>query len=95
LAKVFRDSASPEVAATYLEQVYRQEVSSMLPSVQTPSLVLHYRRDRLIQFSGGMELAAGLPHATLVALDGRVHLPDAADLDVIQKAVVEHVRQHA
>ncbi len=95
LAKVFRDSASPEVAATYLEHIYEQEVSALLPSVETPALVLHYRGDRLIQFSGGQELAAGLPHATLLALDGRVHLPDAADLDVIEAAIVEHVRRHA
>ena len=95
LAKVFRDSASPEVAATYLEHVYLQEVSTLLPSIEAPALVLHYRRDRLIQFRGGQELAAGLPHATLVALDGRVHLPDAADLDVIENAVVEHIRKHA
>lgn len=95
LAKVFRDSASPEVAATYLEQVYSQDVSALLPSLEAPALVLHYRRDRLIQFRGGQELASGLPHATLVTLDGRVHLPDAADLDVIQTAVVEHIRRHA
>ena len=95
LAKVFRESASPEVAAAYLEQIYLQDVSALLPSVEPPALVLHYRGDRLISFRGGQELAAGLPHATLLALDGRVHLPDAADLDVIETAVVEHIRQHA
>jgi DNA-binding SARP family transcriptional activator/pimeloyl-ACP methyl ester carboxylesterase len=95
LAKVFRDSASPEVAAAYLEHIYLQEVSALLPAIETPTLVLHYRRDRLIQFSGGQELASGLPHATMLALDGRVHLPDAADLDVIEHAVADHIRQHA
>ena len=95
LAKVFRDSASPEVAAAYLEHVYLQDVSGLLPSIEAPALVVHYRGDRLIGFRGGQELAAGLPRATLMALDGRVHLPDAADLDVIEGAVVDHVRQHA
>jgi DNA-binding SARP family transcriptional activator/pimeloyl-ACP methyl ester carboxylesterase len=94
-AKVFRDSATPEVAAAYLEQIYLQEVGHLLPSVEVPALVLHYRGDRLIRFGGGQELAGGLPHARLVALDGRVHLPDAADLDVIQNAVAEHIKQHA
>ena len=91
LAKVFRDSASAEVAAAYLETLYPQDVSALLPEIEAPSLVLHYRGDRLIDFSGGQDLAAGLPHATMLALDGRVHLPDAADLDVIEKAIVEHV----
>ncbi len=91
LAKVFRDSASAEVAAAYLETLYPQDVSALLPEIEAPSLVLHYRGDRLIDFSGGQDLAAGLPRATMLALDGRVHLPDAADLDVIEKAIVEHV----
>jgi DNA-binding SARP family transcriptional activator/pimeloyl-ACP methyl ester carboxylesterase len=95
MAEAFRDSASAEVAAAYLEHLYPQDVSDLLPDIEQPSLVLHYRGDRLISFGGGQHLAAGLPNATLVALDGRVHLPDAADLDTIQKAIVEHVRRHA
>ncbi len=95
LAKVFRDSAAPEVAAAYLETMYDQDVTPLLPAIRTPTLVLHYRSDRLIQFRGGQDLATGLPNATLVPLDGRVHLPDAADLDTIEQAIVSHVRQHA
>jgi pimeloyl-ACP methyl ester carboxylesterase len=95
LAKVFRDSAEPEVAASYLEATYEYDVSRLLPDIAAPTLVLHYRGDRLIPFQGGLELAAGLPHATFLPLDGHVHLPDAADLDTIQHAVVGHVREHA
>jgi DNA-binding SARP family transcriptional activator/pimeloyl-ACP methyl ester carboxylesterase len=95
LAKVFRDSASPEVAASYLEHVYPLDVSPLLPEIGAPALVLHYRSDRLIRFRGGQQLATGLPHATLLALDGKVHLPDASDLDTIEQAIVEHVRRHA
>ena len=43
----------------------------------------------------GRTWLSGLPHATMLALDGRVHLPDAADLDVIEKAIVEHVLAHS
>ena len=95
LAKVFRDSASPEVAAAYLQEIYGQDVSSLLPEIETPALVLHYRSDRLIRFRGGRDLATGLPRATLLALDGKVHLPDAGDLDTIQRSIVEHVRRNA
>lgn len=95
LAKVFRDSADPEVAASYLEHIYDQDVSDLLPQITTPALVLHYRSDRLIWFRGGQQIAAGLPNATFLPLDGRVHLPDAADLDMIQDAVVSHVHAHA
>jgi DNA-binding SARP family transcriptional activator/pimeloyl-ACP methyl ester carboxylesterase len=95
LAKVFRDSATPEVAAAYLETIYGQDVTPLLPEIETPTLVLHYRSDRLIRFRGGQDLTSGLPNATLVPLDGRVHLPDAADLDTIEQAIVAHVRRHA
>lgn len=94
LAKVFRDSAGPDVAATYLETLYDQDVSDLLPEIPAPALVLHYRSDRLIPFRAAQELAAGLPHATFLPLDGRVHLPDAADLDTIEEAIVSHVRRH-
>lgn len=94
LAKMFRDSADPEVAAAYLQSMYPQNVRHLLPEITTPALVLHYRSDRLIWFRGGQDLAAGLPHATFVPLDGRFHLPDAADLDTIEEAVVHHVRSH-
>ena len=95
LAKVFRESASPEVAASYLEATYPQDVSDLLPEIETPALVLHYRGDRLIGFRAGQELAAGLPNAVFLPLDGRVHLPDAKDLDTIEQAIVTHVSRHA
>ena len=95
LAKVFRDSAELEVAAGYLETIFDQDVTGLLPDIGAPSLVLHYRSDRLIPFVGGRDLASGLPNATFVALDGGVHLPDAADLDAIEQAIVAHVRRHA
>ncbi|MGH3331782.1 MAG: BTAD domain-containing putative transcriptional regulator [Nocardioidaceae bacterium] len=94
LARVFRESASPDVAADYLAAIYDQDVTSLLPTVRAPALVLHYRGDRLIPFRGGQDLASGLPNATLLPLDGRVHLPDAADLDQIEQAIVDHVRRH-
>jgi DNA-binding SARP family transcriptional activator/pimeloyl-ACP methyl ester carboxylesterase len=95
LAKVFRESASADVAADYLRSMYDQDVTGLLPSVAAPTLVLHYRRDRLIPVRGSQDLAAGLPHARFLPLDGRVHLPDAANLGQIEEAIVGHVRQHA
>ena len=94
LAKVFRDSATSEVASAYLESMYAQDVSALLPEITVPPLVLHYRKDRLIGFHGGQQLATGLPNATFLPLDGPVHLPDARDLDVIERSIVEHVRRH-
>ncbi len=91
LSQVFLESAGPDVAADYLASMYDHDVTDLLPDVEAPTLVLHYRGDRLIPFRGAQDLVAGLPDATLLPLDGSVHLPDAADLDQIQKAMVDHV----
>jgi pimeloyl-ACP methyl ester carboxylesterase len=95
LARVFRDSADPEVAAAYLEQVYTEDVGHLLGEIDAPALVVHYRGDRLVRFAGGRDLATRLPRATFLPLDGGVHLPDAQDLDTVEAAVVEHVLAHA
>ncbi|MGZ4745996.1 MAG: alpha/beta fold hydrolase [Oryzihumus sp.] len=92
LSDVFRESARPDVAADYLASLYEHNVVDRLPTVTAPALVLHYRGDRLIPFRGAQQLVAGLRNARLVVLEGRVHLPDANDLDQIQKNIVEHVR---
>lgn len=94
LSKVLRDSADAEVAASYLEAIYDQDVSLVLPEIQVPALVVHYRADRLIPFRGGQQMAAGLPRATFLPLDGNVHLPDAADLDLIEQSILRHVAEH-
>jgi DNA-binding SARP family transcriptional activator/pimeloyl-ACP methyl ester carboxylesterase len=95
LAEVFRDSAAPDVAADYLEALFTQDVSPLLREIEAPALVLHYRGDRLVGYGGGKALALGLPDATFLPLEGRVHLPDAKDLDTIERAILDHVRTHA
>jgi pimeloyl-ACP methyl ester carboxylesterase len=88
LASAMRDSAPPDVAAAYLEAVYETSVIDILHEVTTPALVLHYRRDRVIPFSGGRQLATGLPDARFLPLDGGYHLPDAEDLPRIVDAIL-------
>jgi DNA-binding SARP family transcriptional activator/pimeloyl-ACP methyl ester carboxylesterase len=89
LAAAMRDSAPAEVAAAYLEALFEASVADLLPRVSTPALVLHYRRDRVIPYGGGRQLATGLPNARFLSLDGAYHLPDAADLPRIVDAVTQ------
>lgn len=83
MAAVLRDCADREVAAGYLAAIYDADVSGLLPAVTAPALVLHYRGDRVIPYTGGLQLAEGLPNARLVTLEGRFHLPDTRDLGEI------------
>ena len=65
-----RASATPETAAALLAEVYACDVRSQLADVSAPTLVIHRRDDRAMPFAGARELAAGLPDAELLALDG-------------------------
>jgi pimeloyl-ACP methyl ester carboxylesterase len=49
-------------------------VTDALPRVQSPTLVLHCRDDAFAPFEMGQELAARIPGARLVPIDGKNHL---------------------
>ena len=70
-----RGSATPEVAAELLELVYATDVRELVPKLDVPALVINRRGDRAVPFELGRELAALLPGARFVPLEGREHLP--------------------
>jgi pimeloyl-ACP methyl ester carboxylesterase len=74
-AALQRASASPEFAARTLEAVYASDIRDLLPRVEAPALVLHRRGDRAIPHELGRDLAARLPNARLVTLEGSMHPP--------------------
>jgi pimeloyl-ACP methyl ester carboxylesterase/DNA-binding CsgD family transcriptional regulator len=87
LARYQRAAASPETAAALLELVYRNDVRAELPRVQVPTLVAHRRGDRAIPYRLGRELAAAIPGATLIPLDGSAHFPWIGDGASVARAL--------
>ncbi|MDZ4278848.1 MAG: adenylate/guanylate cyclase domain-containing protein [Dehalococcoidia bacterium] len=89
LGEWFARSTTPERflqrGAADDEQV--SEVSAILSRIQTPTLVLHRIADPSIPFAAGQKLAAGIPGARLVTLEGTGHLFCLGDYDPILKAV--------
>lgn len=83
-----REAAGAEEAARSLEAVYRFDVATRLAEVATPAVVLHRREDKAIPFELGRELAAGLPGASFVALDGADHYPWFGDSDAALRATL-------
>jgi class 3 adenylate cyclase len=57
------------------------DVRDVVPSVDIPTLVLHRRRDRLVNVRHGRWLAEHLPNARLVELEGDDHDPRYERLD--------------
>jgi pimeloyl-ACP methyl ester carboxylesterase/DNA-binding CsgD family transcriptional regulator len=87
LARYQRAAASPETAAALLELVYRNDVHTELEGVRAPTVVVHRRGDRAIPYECGRELAATIPRATLIPLDGSAHFPWAGDWRSVARAM--------
>jgi class 3 adenylate cyclase len=87
LARLQRESATTEMAARLLALVYEVDVSDLLPRLRVPTLVLHRRQDRAMPFRLGRELAALIPNARFVPLEGTIHLPWLGDADSALRAI--------
>lgn len=67
-------SASPEAAARRVEVLSEIDVAALLAEVKAPTLVLHCREDGVAPFASGEEIAAAIPDARLVPLEGANHM---------------------
>jgi class 3 adenylate cyclase/pimeloyl-ACP methyl ester carboxylesterase len=69
-----RMSVSPEIAVRIIEANADTDVSALLSRVTVPTLGMHARDDARVPFDAGRRLAAGIPGARFVTLQGRNHL---------------------
>jgi pimeloyl-ACP methyl ester carboxylesterase/DNA-binding winged helix-turn-helix (wHTH) protein len=69
-----RITTSPDNAVRLRDAVDLIDVTDLLPRVQSPTLVLHCRHDAIQPFEEGRRLAAGIPGARFVTLEGRNHV---------------------
>ena len=69
-----RLTTSPENAVRIDQANGDVDVSELLSQVTAPTLVLHCRDDAVCPFDAGRRMAAGIPGARFVALEGRNHL---------------------
>jgi pimeloyl-ACP methyl ester carboxylesterase len=67
-------TATADCAARFREAVDLIDVTDQLAHVKAPTLVMHCRNDAMAPFDEGRRLAAGIPGARFVALDGRNHV---------------------
>lgn len=74
-----RESADAGTAADLLGLTYDLDTTSLAPRVRAPTIVIHRRGDRAIPFECGRRLAAAIPDATFVPLEGNLHPPWEGD----------------
>ena len=67
-------TVSPENAVRLRDVVGNIDVQDLLSEIKVPTLVLHCRGDGIAAFEKGRRMAAMIPDARFVALDGENHL---------------------
>lgn len=85
-AQVQRESATADTAAALLRLVYSLDVRARLPLVRVPTTVVHRRDDRAVPYECGREVAAAIPGAAFVPLQGSSHFPWHGDIDAVVRA---------
>lgn len=85
-ARLQREAATAEAAASLLRLVYRLDVRAYLPRVSAETLVVHRRDDRAVPHRLGREVAAAIPGAALTSLPGSAHFPWHGDVDSVARA---------
>lgn len=91
LARFQREAVDKHVAARLLEGGYRCDVSDAVQAVRAPALVIHRRGDRAVRSHFGVDLAASIPGARLVLLEGDIHFPWLGDWAPIAELIEDFV----
>jgi hypothetical protein len=68
---------------------WKFDVTDLLKTVQAPTLVIHRRGDRAYNFRAGKELAALIPGARLVQLEGSTSILAFGDTNALLKNIFE------
>ena len=89
LATYFRYSASPSAAVALLKMNTQIDVRHVLPAISVPALILHRTGDLDVNIEEGRWLAAHIPGARFVALQGDDHMPWVGDQDSVIDEVQE------
>ena len=86
-----RLSASPSSAIAMLEVHRRTDVSSILPAIRVPTLVMHRLGDTTEDIAAGREVARRIPGARFLELDGEDILPWFGDVPAFIAALDAHL----
>ncbi len=69
------------------------DLAGLLPMVKVPTLVIHRRGDAVVPFELGREIAAGIPGARFLPLDGRNHAPLAESDTPVLKTITDAIQE--
>jgi class 3 adenylate cyclase/pimeloyl-ACP methyl ester carboxylesterase len=88
-----RVSADADDVVALLAANLRVDVRALLPQVAVPTLVIHRRGDAAVPFELGRDVAAGIPGARFLPLDGRNHAFFAAPNDPAREIILNAIEE--
>lgn len=91
LERYLRLSASPKAAGALMEMNSQIDVTSILPTIQVPTLLLYREHDRDVMVDEGRYIASRIPGARLVELPGADHYFWAGDSEAMLGEIEEFV----
>ena len=91
LAKLERFSSTPGALRTYLTLNRQVDVSSILPLLRIPTLVLHCRTDAQVDVAIGREIAKQIPSARYIEYPGGDHAFWTGDVESLLLDIEEFV----
>jgi pimeloyl-ACP methyl ester carboxylesterase/DNA-binding CsgD family transcriptional regulator len=96
-ARLWRRCTSAEMAVGLQDAAIRHDTSAAMAATRVPTLVVSRQDDRLISAETSRRIAAAIPTAELVLLDGEAHLPHEGDVGSLVAAVLAFLEptQHA
>lgn len=91
IGELQRRSASPATACRLWDAFNTFDVRAEASKVRAPALVVHVRGDAMVPFEAGRLLAAAIPNARFVALEGKNHIlrADEPAWPIFKKAMNE------
>jgi class 3 adenylate cyclase len=93
-AKFERLSASPGAVRSFTVLNWQIDVSSILPAVRVPTLVLHRQGDAQVPIERGRELAACIPDARFIEYSGADHIFTTGNVEVVLGDIEEFITGH-
>jgi pimeloyl-ACP methyl ester carboxylesterase len=88
-ARLVRHAASPGSLRTILGGLRDADMRAELHRIGVPTMVMHRRGDRAVRFEAGEHLAAAIPAALWLELEGDDHFWWCGDTAPVIRAILE------
>jgi class 3 adenylate cyclase len=89
LARFQRFSVRPGAFAHYFRQTIETDISEIIPSIKTPTLVMNRTGNLIVPVELSREVAAAIDGARFIELSGSDHLAFSEDIDALVDEVEE------